>query len=118
MSFSFFAILVIIVCFLLVVIIMVQNPKGGGLSSTFGGSQQMIGSVQKTNQFLDRATWTLSATVVVLAILSSLTLPKEAQGTYDEILDGGSSPRTELPAAQPIAPAATPGQVPEQNPAQ
>lgn len=115
MSFSFFAVLIVIICLFLVVIIMVQNPKGGGLSSTFGGSQQMIGSVQKTNQFLDRATWTLSAAVVILAILSSLTLPRTAQGTYDDVLDS-TAPRTELPAAP--APTQAPLPTPEQMPAQ
>ena len=113
MSFSIFAVLSIIICLFLVVIIMVQNPKGGGLSSTFGGSQQMIGSVQKTNQFLDRATWTLAATIVVLAMLSSVTLPKTVAGTYDEVLDGTASPRTELPAAEAAAPLAA---QPEQQP--
>ena len=118
MSFSIFAVLSIIICPFLVVIIMVQNPKGGGLSSTFGGSQQMIGSVQKTNQFLDRATWTLSIAIVVLSVLSSVTLPKAATGTYDEVLDGTAPARTELPAA--VAPvAAQPEQAAaEQTPAE
>lgn len=115
MSFSFFAVLIVIICLFLVVIIMVQNPKGGGLSSTFGGSQQMIGSVQKTNQFLDRATWTLSAALVVLSILSSITLPRTAQGTYDDVLDN-TAPRTEFPAAP--APTQAPVSTPEQTPAE
>ena len=109
MSFSIFAVLIIVLCVFLVVIIMVQNPKGGGLSSTFGGSQQMIGSVQKTNEFLDRATWMLSIAVAVLAILSSITLPKTSTGTYDEVLDA-TAPQTEIPAATPVA-------LPQQTPA-
>ena len=109
MSFSIFAVLIIVLCVFLVVIIIVQNPKGGGLSSTFGGSQQMIGSVQKTNEFLDRATWTLSIAVAVLAILSSITLPKTSTGTYDEVLDA-TAPQTEMPAATPVA-------LPQQTPA-
>ena len=40
---------------------MVQNPKGGGLSSSFGGGgTQSLGGVQKTTDFLDKSTWTLS----------------------------------------------------------
>ena len=86
MTFTFFAVLIIIVCFLLVVIIMVQNPKGGGLATTFGGSQQMIGSVQKTNEFLDRSTWTLAGAIVVLSILSSMTLQNSKQtGIQDDL---------------------------------
>lgn len=96
MTFTFFAVLISIVCFFLVVIIMVQNPKGGGLSSTFGGSQQMIGSVQKTNQFLDRATWTLAGIAVVLTFLSSMTLGQKGT-VYDE-LDGTAPTEMSVPA--------------------
>lgn len=113
MTFTFFAVLIIIVCFLLVVIIMVQNPKGGGLATTFGGSQQMIGSVQKTNEFLDRSTWTLAGAIVVLSILSSMTLQNNNQtGIQDEILD--STPQTELPAA-PVQPQAPAAELPVEN---
>lgn len=71
-TFSIFVVLITIVCFLLIVVIMVQNPKGGGLSSTFGSSQT-IGGVQKTTDFLDKSTWTLSAILVSLIILSNLS---------------------------------------------
>ncbi|MDD4820414.1 MAG: preprotein translocase subunit SecG [Flavobacteriales bacterium] len=109
MTFTFFAVLISIVCFFLVVIIMVQNPKGGGLSSTFGGSQQMIGSVQKTNQFLDRATWTMAGAIVVLTFLSSMTLKNNAASSYDE-LDGAAATEMTVPAVpaatEPSAPSA------------
>jgi preprotein translocase subunit SecG len=42
----------------------VQNPKGGGLSSDFGAAQQ-IGGVQKTNDFIDKATWSLAGVIMV-----------------------------------------------------
>ena len=50
---------------------MVQNPKGGGLSSTFAGSNQILG-VKKTNDFLEKATWTLAIAVGVFCVLSSM----------------------------------------------
>ena len=59
--------LLLIVCILLILIVMVQNPKGGGLSSTFGGSNQIMG-VQKTTDFLEKATWTLAIALVILSL--------------------------------------------------
>jgi preprotein translocase subunit SecG len=72
MGFTGFLIAITIVCFLLILAIMVQNPKGGGLSSSFGGSQQ-LGGVQKTTDFLDKSTWTLSGVLIALILLSSLS---------------------------------------------
>jgi preprotein translocase subunit SecG len=54
------SIIIILASILLIFVVYVQNPKGGGLSSDFGGAQQ-IGGVQKTNDFVDKATWSLAA---------------------------------------------------------
>ena len=53
---------------------MVQNPKGGGLSSSFGGSAQQMGGVQKTSDFLDRSTWILAGLLLILILLSNISL--------------------------------------------
>ena len=64
---------------------MVQNPKGGGLSSSIGGSQ-MLGGVQKTTDFLDKSTWTLSIVLLLLILLSNFAAPKiNAVDTSSEI---------------------------------
>lgn len=68
--FTLLMFLIIIICILLIIIVMAQNPKGGGLSSTFGGASQVQFGVQRTNDFMEKATWTLGATVVVLIIFS------------------------------------------------
>jgi preprotein translocase subunit SecG len=74
-TFTIFLILIIFVAFLLVVVIMVQNPKGGGLSSSFGGGgTQQLGGVKKTTDFLDKSTWTLSAILLALILLSNMSL--------------------------------------------
>jgi len=68
--------LIAISCAILVLVIMVQNPKGGGLSSTFGGSgggAQMFG-VQRTNDFLTRATWTLALIIVTLTLITNFLI--------------------------------------------
>jgi preprotein translocase subunit SecG len=69
-------IFIIIACILLVLVVLSQNPKGGGLSSTFGGSGTQMFGVQKTNDFMDKATWTLGGLIVVLSIFASILIAK------------------------------------------
>lgn len=105
MGFSVFLVLITIVCFLLILVIMVQNPKGGGLSSTLGGSQ--IGGVQKTTDFLDKSTWTLGITLIVLILLSSMS----EFNTSDSItIDKGTAAPMKTTEIQ--NPVATPAQTP------
>lgn len=66
-------ILISIVCVLLVLIILIQKPKGGGLGSSFGGgSANLLGGVQKTNKFLDQATWGLAIALLVLVLATNV----------------------------------------------
>lgn len=58
---------------------MAQNPKGGGLSGTFGGTSSASFGVQRTNDFMEKATWTLGATIVVLILLSIIMTGKPSQ---------------------------------------
>lgn len=99
-TFSIFLVLITIVCFLLIVVIMVQNPKGGGLSSTLGGSTQ-IGGVQKTTDFLDKSTWTLSAVLIALILLSSLSFGGSLSDTDSKIIE-----KTETTAPKSATPSA------------
>ena len=68
--FTLFMVLIMIACVLLIIIVMAQNPKGGGLSATFGGASSAQFGVQRTNDFMEKATWTLGITIVALIILS------------------------------------------------
>ncbi len=60
-------IIAIIVCVLLGVIVLIQNPKGGGLSSNFSSSSQLMG-VQRTGDFLEKGTWILAITLMVISL--------------------------------------------------
>ena len=64
-------VLIVISALLMGLAVLMQNSKGGGVSSTFSASSQIMG-VRKTADFLEKATWTLSITIVVLCFLSSL----------------------------------------------
>lgn len=74
--FTLFMILIMIASVLLIIIVMAQNPKGGGLSGTFGGTSSAQFGVQRTNDFMEKATWTLGAVIVALILLSVILTGK------------------------------------------
>jgi preprotein translocase subunit SecG len=86
------SIIIIIASIFLVFIVFIQNPKGGGLSSDFGAAHQ-LGGVQKTNDFVEKATWSLAAIIasasIVLTVMSTPDKPKLPEPTATE----GQSPK-------------------------
>lgn len=74
----FISILIVITSILLILIVLVQNSKGGGLAAGFSSSNQIMG-VRKTTDFLEKATWTLAGTVVVLSIIITTFIPRSGQ---------------------------------------
>jgi preprotein translocase subunit SecG len=94
--FTLFMILIIVACVLLMIVIMAQNPKGGGLSGTFGASNPAAFGVQRTNQFMDKATWTLASTVLILIVLAvSLTAKPLAEVPQAKKTEATQKPATE-----------------------
>lgn len=77
--FTLFMIIIMIASVLLTIIIMAQNPKGGGLSGTFGGTSSAQFGVQRTNDFMEKATWVLGGLIVVLILLSVVMTAKPSQ---------------------------------------
>ncbi len=67
--------LLILSSILLILVVYVQNPKGGGISSDFGSPSQ-LGGVQKSNEFIDKLTWSLAGIIVVSSILITIRQPK------------------------------------------
>lgn len=72
--YTFLVIVAIVVCVLLGLMILIQNPKGGGLASGFTGSNVM--GVQRTGDFLEKGTWVLIVTLMVLSLVINLATPK------------------------------------------
>lgn len=64
------SIIIIILAVLLGLVVLAQNPKGGGLAAGFTGAQQ-IGGVQRTADFMEKATWTLAIAVMALCLVSA-----------------------------------------------
>ena len=77
--FTLFMIIIMIASVLLTIIVMAQNPKGGGLSGTFGGTSSAQFGVQRTNDFMEKATWVLGSVIVVLILLSVVMTGKPSQ---------------------------------------
>jgi preprotein translocase subunit SecG len=71
----FLSILILVVCVLLGLIVLIQNSKGGGLAANFSAPTQIMG-VRKTNDFLEKATWSLALALLVLCLVASLSIPK------------------------------------------
>ena len=65
-------ILTALVCLLLMGAVLIQNPKGGGLSSSFGGGASQIMGAKNTTDFLEKATWTLAISLIVLTLASNI----------------------------------------------
>lgn len=77
---TFLSVLIVIVCLLLIGVVLIQNSKGGGLSSSFASSNQVMG-VQRTGDFLEKATWALAISLLVLSIVSaSYAKPSSTNG--------------------------------------
>jgi len=96
--YQLFLIIAIIVCVLLVLIVLIQNPKGGGLSSNFSSSSQLMG-VQKTGDFLEKGTWALAITLMVL----SMAINVAAKGGTDQTTDKYKEQKAK--ASAPLSPA-------------
>ncbi|MCM1518207.1 MAG: preprotein translocase subunit SecG [Pseudoflavonifractor sp.] len=73
--YALFIVLTIIASLLLIGVVLIQKSKGGGLSSSFAGSNQIMG-VRRTNDFIEKATWTLAAIICVLSIASVFVMPR------------------------------------------
>lgn len=89
--------IVIILCSVaLVFLVFAQNPKGGGLSSDFGAATQ-LGGVQKTNDVIDKTTWSLAGLIAICSIILTVRMtPKQiAQPTQEE------GNQTEMPVDMP-----------------
>lgn len=103
-------VLAIIVCVLLGAIVLIQNPKGGGLTSNFSSSSQLMG-VQKTGDFLEKGTWILAISLMVLAMAINVSVKsgvvKNVDPDIDQKVKKASTPVAPTNAA-PITLPATP----------
>ena len=118
--YTLFVILIVIASILMVGIVLIQESKGGGLASNFASYNQ-IGGVRKTTDFIEKATWSLAAFMVVMSIACAYVAPKATSdgalinGIENPVTNpnnvpgfGASPAEEEAPAAE--APAEAPAQ--------
>ncbi len=101
--FIVFTVLIVVICIFTILIVLVQNSKGGGLASNFSSSNQYMG-VRKTADFLEKATWTLGAALILFSLLAGITVPKtreadnsRLQGQFDQSIMDQPSQTIDLP---------------------
>jgi len=102
-------ILIIIVCILLILVVLVQNSKGGGLASGFAGSNQVMG-VKKTSDFIEKLTWGLALSLVVLCLFASFSLPNKETRVAGSLMQEKIDEAGTAPQAVPVTPPAQPVQ--------
>jgi preprotein translocase subunit SecG len=100
--FTFFVLLIVLASVLMCLIVLIQNSKGGGLASGFASSNQIMG-VRKTADFLEKATWTIAALMVVFSIFSAHALSSEKES--EQIVDATYTDVSNSNAAVPTFPA-------------
>jgi preprotein translocase subunit SecG len=102
-------ILIILTCVLLVLVVLVQNPKGGGISTGIIGSNQVMG-VKKTTDFIEKLTWGLALSLVILCLIAGMSLPSNNErglGTtmQEQIDNSAAAPvQQQQPAKQQAQP--------------
>ena len=116
-------IIAIIVCVCLGFIVLIQNSKGGGLASNFSSSSQLMG-VQKTGDFLEKGTWVLAISLMVLSLAinvavkggankadnkdqiektKELSKPTNSGAPAPFVAPGTAQPQQQAPATAPAA---------------
>jgi preprotein translocase subunit SecG len=109
--YTLLTILIVIAAVLLTLIVLAQNPKGGGLNAGFSASNQIMG-VRRTTEFLEKATWGLTAFIIVCSIVAAgLVINGEKQSGKQSEISGEAKKATE----QPIAPNNTQPTFPQNN---
>jgi len=108
--YTLISILIILASILLILVVLVQNSKGGGLAANFTGAGQIMGA-RKTTDFLEKATWTLAASIVILSLLATAAIPRKnktersmIEQQINRAVDPDAIPT--LPTALPSQPAA------------
>lgn len=72
------SVIIVLASVLLTLVVIVQNSKGGGLAANFASGNQTFG-VRQTADFLEKLTWGLAATIIVLCIVANFVIPSKKQ---------------------------------------
>ena len=68
-------IFIVLAALLMIGIVLIQESKGGGLASGFASANSVAG-VRQTTNFIEKATWTLAAFMVVVSVACAYCVPQ------------------------------------------
>ena len=114
--FTIFIALATIAAVLLILAVLIQNPKGGGIAANFSAANQIAG-VKKTNEFIEKATWTLAIALFIFCVGSRFvyTQSQEEKNAFLEQLEENGAPAVAAPDPNLTAPQITPEKTPSGN---
>ena len=96
--YTLFVILAVITAILLAIVVLIQESKGGGLASNVSGANSVLG-VRNTTDFVEKATWTLAALLVVFSVATSFFVHQESGDAFDVANIKTTAPAMPAPAA-------------------
>ncbi len=67
--------LILIASVLIILAVLVQSPKSG-MAANFGASNQVMG-VRETSDFLEKFTWAMAITIVVLSLIATIAMGRD-----------------------------------------
>lgn len=82
------SIIIVIASIFLTIAVLLQNSKGGGLAANFASGNQTFG-VRQTADFLEKITWGLAVTILVLCVVATFIIPdkKEKRSSVKETIE-------------------------------
>lgn len=86
---TIYVIISIIICIasiLLTLVVLVQNSKGGGLAANFAAGNQTFG-VRQTADILEKTTWILAGSVLVLCVIATFFTPGKATHQNSDVVN-------------------------------
>ena len=74
MIYTLLVVLIVLAAILMVFVVLIQESKGGGLASNFSSSNAIMGA-RKTTNMIEKLTWGLAISMVVLSVLCARVAP-------------------------------------------
>jgi len=112
----FCIVLILIASVLIILAVLAQSPKSG-MAANFGASNQVMG-VRQTADFLEKFTWGLAISIVILSLAATMTMPSAGisssksgvEKALEQSLEGNQNLLQGVPATEAGAAAEAPAE--------
>ena len=94
-----FIVLIVIASVLMILAVLAQSPKSG-MAANFGASNQVMG-VRQTTDFLEKFTWTMAISIVVLSFAATIAMSSHhrSQSNGDNLIEQVMNSESAIPSA-------------------